>query len=171
MQIVIVEDRPWKLEKSIQNMREEGITVNNIIYVNKDIEIAEPELAQNLQELQNHLPGLEITITDNSAFNDTMQTFYNDDNNLLLCDLNLSGTEQVLFELRANVIFARRIMDAEPNNEPSKRIWFYTTAGETTNEQINVAFPGRNISVITMEEDQVILDIEEIHEALEINEG
>lgn len=171
MQIVIVEDRPWKLEKSIQNMREEGMTVNNIIYVRKNKEVNEPEIKQSLKELQDHLPGLEIRITDNSDFDDTMQAFYNDENNLLLCDLNLSGIEQVLFELRANVIFAKKIMETEPNNKPSKRIWFYTTAGETTNEQINVTFPRRNISVKTMEEDQVILDIEEILEALEINEG
>lgn len=90
---------------------------------------------------------------------------------MLLCDFNLTGDRLEHFDKRVNVIFARKIMSESKCGEPSSRIWFYTTAGENTNEQINLVFPKRNISVVTMEEDQVILDIDEVCAVLRKNEN
>lgn len=60
--------------------------------------------------------------------------------------------------------------------KPSPRMYFYTTAGKTTNDQINAVFPKRNITVADMNKGQVILDFDEIEKAIKeystiINDG
>ncbi len=164
MKIVIVEDRPWKLKESIKKIRQNGITLNDVVYVGWDREKLDNETKESLEKMKEDIDGLNITITDNMNFSTQMQEFYQQPDFFILCDFNLTGDDREYFEKRVNVSFAKAVMQ---DGKPSPRIWFYTTAGETTNEQINNAFPGRNISVTTMHEGQVILDIEEIKDAIQ----
>lgn len=163
MQIVIVEDRPWKMKKSIRMLRRKGAEVKNIIFVtnhNGDDEAIKEQLREMEQELE-----LEITPTDRYNFENTMDRFYEDKNNLFFCDLNLSGNRWMYFDDRENVRYAMKIKKRE---RELKRIWFYTTAGESTNEQINANFPNRNISVDTVdEEQQVILDEKHVEKIID----
>lgn len=168
MQLVVVEDRPWKLEESVKEMKEEGIQVNQMVYVCRDRENVDEVSKKYLKNLEENL-DIQIITTDNEQFEQKMEEIYRIPDKLILCDFNLTGDKREYFEKRVNVIFAKKKMSAEEPKNPSKRIWFYTTAGEATNEQINTVFPKRNISVLRMEEDQVILDIDEVKDALEMN--
>lgn len=162
MQIVIVEDRPWKMVTSIQNIRESGIKVEDIIFVCSSAEKTD-QTKEKLSDLKKNL-SIRIESTDRYHFAEVMDRFYLNKNNLFFCDLNLSGERREFFNERVNVKYATEIMKKEEGR--LKRIWFYTTAGESTNEQINTNFKGRNISVKAVKQNQVILDMEEIQKAL-----
>lgn len=166
MKIVIVEDRPWKLEESIREIREKKFVLNDLVYVCKNKDVIDKQAETNLANLKKHLDNLQIHIVDNSCFSDEMQNFFDDGEYFILCDFNLTGDNREYFDKRVNVMFAKRIMKKYKLEYPSPRIYFYTTAGETTNAQINAVFPGRNISVVKMNEGQVILDIDEIVTAI-----
>lgn len=167
MKIVLVEDRPWKLKRSIQEIRDRGIDLDDLIYVCWNENFVDDQTKKSLENLRSDIEGLKISITDNEHFETVAQEFYDQPQYLILSDFNLTGDDREYFEKRANVAFARKIMDKE-TKKPSSRMWFYTTAGEATNEQINNAFPGRNISVLKMEEEQVILDVDEIERAVQM---
>lgn len=169
MKIVIVEDRPWKLEKSIKEIRERGMELNDLVYVCKNKDVPDELAENNLKKLKADVGNLAIYKVDNEDFAEKLKAFWKDSKYFILCDFNLTGDNREYFEKRVNVIFAKEIAEKKDNAheiKPSPRMYFYTTAGETTNAQINETFPKRNISVTKMDKGQVILDFDEIEDAI-----
>ena len=167
MKIVIVEDRPWKLEESIKEMRKKGMELYDLVYVCKNKDVPDELAKNNLKKLKENVGDLTIHTVDNEDFAQKLKYFWDDPQYFILCDFNLTGDNREYFEKRVNVIFANKIADKKNGDvTPSPRMYFYTTAGETTNAQINAAFPKRNISVTRMDKGQVILDFEEIEDAI-----
>lgn len=162
MKVVIVEDRPWKMEESINQIRAMGAEVSDIIFVRNNIGTDE-EVEGRIGKLRSSL-GAKVEETDRFGFEKVMDKYYGNKENIFFCDLNLSGDQREYFDERVNVQYATKIMEKESGK--LKRIWFYTTAGESTNEQINTHFPERNITVQAIRDNQVLLDTEEIEAIL-----
>lgn len=162
MRIIIVEDRPWKLRKSIIQIREMGIEVNCLIYVQNESEIKDAAAAA-VEQMANEL-GLTVVTVNLNEFDSVMDKYYLDQNNYFFIDLDLQlGIKLRYFDERISVQYAKKLLR---NKQDLKRIWFYTTSGENSLEQINFNFPGRNISVDYMQDDQVMLDFDEIKKVL-----
>lgn len=167
MKIVLVEDRPWKLEESIKKIREKGIELYDVIYVCKNRDIHD-ELAENkIKKLEASVEKLMLHKVDNENFDEKLKMVLADPQCIILCDFNLTGDNREYFDKRVNVMFAKRIAVEENGvSKPSPRMYFYTTAGKTTNDQINAVFPKRNITVAEMNKGQVILDFDEIEKVI-----
>lgn len=167
MKIVLVEDRPWKLEKSIIEIRRRGVVLCDLVYVRMNKDVPDKLAEEKLQKLKATVEDLTIHTVDNENFSEVLKGFSENPQYFILCDFNLTGDKREYFDKRVNVIFANQIAKHKNGKiQPSPCIYFYTTAGKTTNEQINVAFPERNIPVIKMDNGQVILDFAKVADAV-----
>lgn len=156
MQVIIVEDRPWCMMKMITLLENSGIIVKGVVFVKND-NADDEEVKEKLNSMQEN--GIRIISTDHYGFEDTMNEFYKDEENLFLCDLNLTWNRLVFFEERENVRYAMKLQ----KEGKLQRIWFYTTSGERATAQIEEYFPQRNITVERVDENnQIILDIEKV---------
>lgn len=109
MKIVLVEDRPWKLEESIKKIREKGIELYDVIYVCKNRDIHD-ELEENkIKKLEAFVEKLMLHKVDNENFDEKLKMVLADPQCLILCDLNLTGDNREYFDKRANVMFAKKL--------------------------------------------------------------
>lgn len=167
MKIVLVEDRPWKLEKSIKEIRQRGMVLRDLVYVRMNNNVPDKLAEEKLEKLKAAIGNLTVHTVDNENFTEVMKGFVKNPQYFILCDFNLTGDKREYFDKRMNVIFARKIAKFENGKlHPSPRIFFYTTAGKNTDEQINAAFPERNIPVVKMDNGQVILDFAKLTDVI-----
>lgn len=160
MDIAIIEDRPWKMKKSIQMMQNMDLKVTYIFYVCESDSVYE-ETKKEIDHMCQKLKLECIRISARSEFEETMNQYYYKEKQLIfLCDLNLSGDVGEYFDKRINVKYAMKLKEKEGGE--LNRLWFYTTSGEDTNEQINTHFEGHNIPIEKIDDDQVIFDFGEI---------
>jgi hypothetical protein len=169
MQLIIVEDKPWKLMDSILAMKKANLNVSTMVYHVCDKNDLDEEWQEDIRKKMEEL-GVEMVTTHDETFRNTMKTYYANSENVILFDFDLVGGERIVFNQRINVIFAQE-MAKETGRNPPDRILFYTTAREETVEQINRYFPERNIRVVEISDNkhnkQVILDIDGIKEAMD----
>ena len=167
MKIVLVEDRPWKLEKSIKEIRQRGMALDDLVFVRMNKDIPDKSAEEKLERLKAAVGDLVVHMVDYENFTEIMNGFVENLQYFILCDFNLTGDKREYFDKRINVILARKIAKLENGKlQLSPRMFFYTTAGKNTNEQINAAFPERNIPVVKMDNGQVIMDFGKIADAI-----
>lgn len=139
--IVIVDDRPWKMQESIQNLQKEGIVFyKTIYYPNNTI----PKEAQNeLMEAYKESTKIEVVqVNTQSEFLDEMNKLYGIKDIIFLMDYDLKGDmSRDDFFTRINVKYAL----SKDQNE--KKIWFYTTGPNDIKGLLRETFPDNVMSV------------------------
>lgn len=158
VRIVIVEERPWKMKESIKKIQNMGLIIEHLIYACFEDDIFEAT-QERVEDMCNEL-GIAVTRTDHYQFTAVLDEFYTEPDIVFFCDYNLYLSQEKYPDERINVIYAKKKMQEE--NGMLNRIWFYTTAGENANEQINTCFPGHNITVSFVRDNQVLLDFDEV---------
>ena len=159
MQIAIIEDRPWKMKKCIQMIRDRGSRVTHMFYMCES-ETVYQKTKKEIDRMRRELKLECIRIATRSKFEEIINQYYKDEHLIFLCDLNLSGNVGEYFDQRINVKYAMKLKEKEGGE--LKRMWFYTTSGNDANEQINTHFPGRNIPIKGIDDSQVILDLGDV---------
>lgn len=158
VRVVIVEDQPLKMRESIKKMQNMGLIIEHLIYACFEDDIFEAtrkQVGDMCKELK-----IKVTRAVHYQFDSILDSFYKESEIVFFCDYNLYLGQEKYPDERINVIYAKKKMQEE--NGMLNRIWFYTTAGENANEQINTCFPGHNITVSSVRDNQVLLDFDEV---------
>jgi hypothetical protein len=162
MKIVILEDRPLVMMKSIKQMKEMGIDTERIIFFDAEKENHENERAAEYRktlETRCKEMDIQLSIVNNCDFETTLDELYKDPDIIFFFDMDLVGDYSQHFVERINVIYALKKKEQEKNEG---RIWFYTTGPRSAIEQINDNFSNRNIPVkeYDTQNDLTILDFD-----------
>lgn len=163
MRVVVVEDQPLKMSTSIKTLQEMGIEVVQLIYACFDDDTYQ-ETYKWVEDMCGEL-GISFKRAEHYNFDVVMDTFYEKPDIIFFCDFNLYLGQEKYPEERVNVLYAKKKMEQEEGK--LNRIWFYTTAGASANEQINTYFPGHNITVTSVKNNQVLLSFDKVKQIMQ----
>ncbi len=159
--IVIVDDRPWKMQESIQELQKEGIIFcKTIYYPNNMIDRAtQQELMDNYKEST----GIEVVqVNDQSEFLAKMDELYGDPEIIFLMDYDLKG------DMDRNDFFARiNVKYALAKDKTEKKIWFYTSGPNDIKGLLRETFCDNVISVPYYNNGKLRWDEEQVKVAVE----
>lgn len=159
--IVIVDDRPWKMQKSIRDLKKEGIVFyKTIYYPNNTIDKkSQDELMENYKrETEMEV----VQVNDQSEFLVKMDELYNMSDIIFLMDYDLKG------DMNRDDFFARiNVKYALAKDQDEKRIWFYTTGPNDIKGLLRETFSDRVISVPAYEAGALGWDEKQVKAAVE----
>lgn len=158
--IVVVDDRPWKMQKSIQILQEKGITFYKTIYYRNNT--MDKKRQDKLMEDYKRDTCIEIVEIDNqSQFIEQMDILYSVSDIIFFVDYDLKGNmDRNDFFTRINVKYALK-------KDSEKRIWFYTSGPNDIKGLLRETFPDNIIGTpnyhdgaLYWDEDQVMSVVE-----------
>lgn len=159
--IVIVDDRPWKMQESIKELQEAGIVFcKTIYYPNNTIDRA----TQNeLMEDYKQSTGIEVVqVNGQSEFLAEMDELYRDPDIIFLMDYDLKG------DMDRNDFFTRiNVKYALVKDHIEKKIWFYTSGPNDIKGLLRETFPDNVISIPTYVTGALKWDEEQVKAAVE----
>lgn len=159
--IVIVEDRPWKIQSCVKELQEKGVTFyKTIYYPNNSLT---PERQEELLNQYIQDTGMEIErVNSQEEFVSKMDEAFDVPDTIFLMDYDLKGdmTREDFFT-RVNVRYALA--------KGGGRIWFYTTGPSDIKGILLDTFPGHVIRVkVAADNMQGFWDEKQIKEAVEM---
>lgn len=159
--IVIVDDRPWKFQESIQSLQKAGVRFyKTIFYPNNMI----PRVTQD-KYMDNYkkVTGMDvIEVNDQSGFLARMDELYADSDVIFLMDYDLKG------DMNRNDFFTRiNIKYALEKDRDEKRIWFYTSGPNDIKGLLRETFHDNIISVPSYAAGALEWDEEQVKAAAE----
>lgn len=159
--IVIVEDRPWRMQSSVKELQKKGITFyKTIYYPNNSLA---PERQEELLNQYIEDTGMMTEKVDSQEeFVSKMDEAFEVPDTIFLIDYDLKGdmTREDFFT-RVNVRYALA--------RDKKRIWFYTTGPGDIKGILLDTFPDHVISVKVADNMQGFWDEKQIKAAAEMN--
>lgn len=138
--IVIVCNRPWYYQHSIQNLQVKGITIESIVIY---LEGPHQSLKSILKKIINfeRKTGIPIeSVERQGKFINIMDRLYSDPDILFLMDYNLMFDISANFYERLNIKYAIAHKD-------DQRIYFFTTGGKDIIDKLSARFPGHVIPI------------------------
>lgn len=155
--IVILEDRPERLKKFIQNINRNNMNdmnVDKVFYYHPKLRQEDEKIVELRQELD-----VDVQVVNLWNFEKKMDELYREPNILFIFDTDLGEVlEENVFSYRINVNYAMR----KKNIDPTYRIWFYTVAGPDFEKDIKKVFPDHVIEAHIGEE-QIELNLQGCH--------
>lgn len=137
--IVIVCNRPWFYQCSIQNLQRKGITIESIVIYLKGIHPIWRSIKKNVINFERET-GIPIeSVEDQINFLKIMDRLYSDPNILFLMDYNLMFDISSNFYERLNIKYAIAHKD-------DQRIYFFTSGGKDIIDKLSAEFPGHVIN-------------------------
>ncbi len=137
--IVVVDDRPWKMQESIRELQNQGLFFLKTIYYpynhmcSNDIRIEEYKRVTSMDV---------IRADDMMEFIHMMDELYVRSDTVFFMDYDLKG------DMSRDDFFSRiNIKYAVAKDKEQRRIWFYTTGPKDIKEILGKTFPGRVINV------------------------
>ncbi|MBD5395629.1 MAG: hypothetical protein HDR71_15520 [Lachnospiraceae bacterium] len=149
--LVLIDDTPWRVEKSLQKLKEAGIVIERILFFSNEEII--PKEYERLNTLLIKTLDVQIDSINVMDFSEKLNQYYEKENVFIMCDFDLD--EVNTFEERINVKYA--------NSKPDKgkgKIWFYTTGGKELKSVLFQNFRDQLIDVISFSENQILWDID-----------
>ncbi|MDE5590025.1 MAG: hypothetical protein K2J60_12965 [Acetatifactor sp.] len=159
--IVIVDDRPWKMQDCIQKLQKEGIIFCKTIYYPNNTIVRKEQ--QELMEEYKQSTGIEVVqVNDQSEFLVKMDELYVDPNIIFLMDYDLKG------DMNRNDFFARiNVKYAIAKDQNEKKIWFYTSGPNDIRGLLRETFHDNVISVPVYSEGKLEWDEDQVKAAVE----
>ena len=167
---IIVEDRPWVMRHTIENIKrcserdDSGIAsfISPIIlYYTGDtvqqIEATKKKYGKDVDTFRSET-NLEFQEINAVNFNEKMDQFYQN-KYIIFMDLNLTGNTAMYFNERINVKYAK-------GKQKNQQIWFYTTGASYDADFLHKEFPDNVIDVVSFVDGKAQLDIEKAWEIL-----
>lgn len=162
--IVVVDDRPWKLQRCIKNLQSKGVSFYKMIYYpnNAIDQSTRGEMLINFKKST----GIEVEqVHEEREFLDKMNELYNIPDLIFLMDYDLKG------DMNKNDFFTRiNVRYALAKNEEGKRIWFYTSGPGDIKGMLLDTFPDHVISMPKFTGGQTFWDEEQVLAAVEAEE-
>lgn len=163
--IVIVEDRPWVMKKSIDDMKKMKIDVAAVLYFANDPlmkELSESKMQEFIEQSQVNV--IEIVM---ESFKEEVDKFYNQDDVVILMDYDLKGDYGNFFAERISVRYTKLKL-SDNKNRTIDRIKFYTTSSESILNMLYTYFENQVIRVLDFDDGQVMLDLAQVEEVVQI---
>lgn len=164
--IVIVEDRPWVMEKAVKDIKGAGIDIAAVLfYLNYEELNSESGKDTNKYEVEQFIKntGIEPVKFTSRTMRETVNKYYEMDDVVILLDLVLRPDEYTYLKERMSVRYADEKRQDDPQ-KARKKIYFYTTSPEDTVDRLYEYFPEQVIDVLDFVNNQVELDIDQIKE-------
>ncbi len=158
--IVVVDDRPWKMQESIRILKEKGIEFyKTIYYPNNTID---SERRNELMAEYKRNTGIEVVqINSQSEFIEQMDKMYSMSDVIFLMDYDLKGN------MDRNDFFARVNVKYALQKDQEKKIWFYTSGPNDIKGMLRETFPRHIISMPVYRDGALYWDEDEIMAAVE----
>jgi len=153
--LVLIEDAPWRAEKNLKRLKEDGIEIERILFFTRGEDIPEEYKEQNAH-LEESL-GVRVDEVNTVDFYRVLDQYYGQEDVFMIVDLNLDDANT--FEERINVQYAN-----SKENKGQGKIWFYTTGGKDLKSMLVQNFREQLIDVIGFSENQISWDTDEILE-------
>ena len=159
--IVVVDDRPWKMKKSIQKLQENSIDFYRTVYYPNNM--LDKERQNELMEDYKEGTGIEVVQVNNQEeFITQMDVLYSNPDIIFLMDYDLKGDmNRNDFSTRINVKYAL----AKDKNQ--KKIWFYTSGPRDIKALLEETFPQHIISTPDYLGGQLYWDVEQVKKMVE----
>lgn len=159
--IVVVDDRPWKMQKSILLLQKENIVFNKTIYYPNNM--IEREKQNELMADYKKSTGMEIVqVNSQSEFIVQMDELYNEPNVIFLMDYDLKGDMNIDdFFKRINIKYAL------VKDQNQKKIWFYTSGPNDIKGLLRETFSNNIISVTSYGNGVLEWDYNQVKAAVE----
>lgn len=155
--IVILEDKPERLKKMIEQVRslnQNEVEMGEVLYYHPSLELVEE--SQEVRKLTQEL-GTMVKITNLFNFDQVLDSLFEQPDNLFI--FNVTVTEGLCyraFSYRINVNYALR-----KQKQGDQRIWFYTVAGPDYKRNIDYYFEKYVLEASLGEDEQLELQLQE----------
>lgn len=163
-QIVIVDDRPWKMQDCIREFQNQGIRFCKTLYYPDfvmPVEIPDDQWICKYEKAT----GLNVyKINDMIDFIDQMDKSYNTPNTIFFMDYDLKGDMSYSFWQRINVKYATA------RDKEQQRIWFYTAGPKDIKKALLDAFPGHLLDVHATSAGRLYWELEQVFKAVGIDQ-
>lgn len=158
--IVIVDDRPWKMKESVQELQKKQIVFDKVIYYPNDM--LDKEEQNELMEEFKMSTGLEIVqVNKQMEFVEQMDELYCIPDIVFFMDYDLKGDMSGEdFFVRINVKYALS------RDREQKKIWFYTSGPRDIKGLLRENFPDNIIGVPKFFDGQLYWDEEQVKAAV-----
>ena len=162
--IVVVDDRPWKVIHSIQELQKEGVIFyKTLYYPNNTLDKNNKQELMNEYKMHTHIDVVQVETQ--KEFLDQMNELYCIPDIIFLMDYDLKGDMSIEnFFTRVNVKYAL-MRDSE------KKIWFYTSGPSDIKGLLMETFPDHIISTPNFYEGQLYWNKNQVKRAAEMNEN
>lgn len=150
--LVLIEDAPWRAEKSLIRLQKANVEIAKIFYYESALIMENKEL---LDMLQQKLKAMVETINAFDFF-EKVNEYYKRDDIFILMDLNL-GDEIGGFDNRINVQYAK-----SKENKGKGKIAFYTTGGKDLKSMLERNFSNQLVDVLDFQENQLYWDEDQV---------
>lgn len=160
--IVVVDDRPWKLQKCVKSLQNKGVSFYKMIYYPNNA-IDQGTRDEMLGKFEKNT-GIEVEQVNNEKeFLHKMDELYCIPDLIFLMDYDLKGDmDKNDFFSRINVRYARA--------KHEERIWFYTSGPGDIKGMLMETFPGHVISMPLFIGGQTYWDEKQVLNAAELKE-
>lgn len=159
--IVIVDDRPWKMKESIQQLQKENVVFyKTVYYPNNTLDRARQN---TLMEDYEHSTGIDVVqVNSQSEFITQMDELYSVSDIIFLMDYDLKG------DMNRDDFFARiNVKYALAKDKDEKKIWFYTSGPRDIRGLLLETFPDNVISMPLFCDGQLYWDEEQVKAVVE----
>lgn len=137
--IVVVDDRPWKMQESILELQKKGVVfIKTFYYPNNTLD---RKIQYELMEEYKRKTAIKVVqINSQSEFIKHMDEMYGNSDVIFLMDYDLKGN------MDRNDFFARINVKYALKKDQEKKIWFYTSGPNDIKGILRETFPDNIIS-------------------------
>lgn len=160
--IVVVDDRPWKMQESIRELQSQGLNFfKTIYYPSCYLNHSDDEWIEEYKRVT----GMDvIRVNDMMEFINMMDDLYTNPDIVFFMDYDLKGNmSRDDFFSRINVKYALS------EDKEQRRIWFYTTGPKDIKEILEKTFLGRVIYVQFLSPRMPFWNKDQVFKAVHLN--